>query len=75
MTTIAAVLGAPLILVADTGSELPRPLGISTASGLTVSQMLTLFTTPVIHRHFDRLAMRLTDVRATNPILPEAPAE
>ena len=59
MTTMAAVLGAlPLMLGTGAGSELRHPLGISIVGGLLVSQMLTLFTTPVIYLWFDRLAMR-----------------
>jgi multidrug efflux pump len=56
MTTMAALLGAlPLALGAGTGSELRRPLGISIVGGLLVSQMLTLFTTPVVYLYLDRL--------------------
>jgi multidrug efflux pump len=56
MTTMAAVLGAlPLALGTGTGSELRRPLGISIIGGLIVSQMLTLFTTPVVYLYLDRL--------------------
>jgi multidrug efflux pump len=59
MTTMSALLGAlPLMLGAGVGSELRRPLGISIVGGLIVSQMLTLFTTPVIYLFFDRLARR-----------------
>jgi multidrug efflux pump len=59
MTTMAAVLGAlPLMLGTGAGSELRHPLGISIVCGLLVSQMLTLFTTPVIYLWFDRLAIR-----------------
>jgi multidrug efflux pump len=59
MTTMAAVLGAlPLMLGTGTGSELRHPLGISIVGGLLVSQVLTLFTTPVIYLWFDRLSMR-----------------
>jgi len=59
MTTMAAVLGAlPLMLGTGAGSELRNPLGISIVGGLLVSQMLTLFTTPVIYLWFDRLALR-----------------
>ncbi len=56
MTTMAALLGAvPLALGSGTGSELRRPLGITIIGGLLVSQLLTLFTTPVIYLQFDRL--------------------
>jgi multidrug efflux pump len=59
MTTMAAVLGAlPLMLGTGAGSELRHPLGISIVGGLLVSQMLTLFTTPVIYLWFDRLGTR-----------------
>jgi len=58
MTTMAALLGAlPLALGTGTGSELRRPLGISIAGGLIVSQMLTLFTTPVVYVYMDRLRL------------------
>jgi multidrug efflux pump len=58
MTTMAALLGAmPLALGTGTGSELRRPLGISIAGGLIVSQMLTLFTTPVVYLYMDRLRL------------------
>jgi multidrug efflux pump len=61
MTTMAAILGAlPLMLGTGAGSELRHPLGISIVGGLLVSQMLTLFTTPVIYLWFDRLALRFT---------------
>ncbi|MGH9496420.1 MAG: efflux RND transporter permease subunit, partial [Candidatus Sulfotelmatobacter sp.] len=56
MTTMAALLGGlPLALGTGTGSELRRPLGISIVGGLLVSQMLTLFTTPVVYLYMDRL--------------------
>ena len=60
MTTMAALLGGlPLALGTGTGSELRRPLGISIVGGLIVSQMLTLFTTPVVYLYMDRLRIRL----------------
>jgi multidrug efflux pump len=70
MTTMAAILGAlPLLVGTGTGSELRRPLGLAIIGGLIVSQMLTLFTTPVIYLLFDRLSRRFS------PKPPEAPAE
>jgi multidrug efflux pump len=58
MTTMAAMLGAlPLAIGLGTGSELRRPLGISIVGGLIFSQMLTLFTTPVVYLYMDRLSL------------------
>jgi multidrug efflux pump len=60
MTTVAAIFGAlPLMFGTGTGSELRHPLGVSIVGGLLVSQVLTLFTTPVIYLMFDRIATRL----------------
>jgi multidrug efflux pump len=59
MTTMAALFGAlPMAFGTGTGSELRRPLGITIAGGLIVSQMLTLYTTPVVYLFFDRLRLR-----------------
>ncbi len=61
MTTMAAMLGGvPLALGTGIGSELRKPLGISMVGGLIVSQVLTLYTTPVIYIFFDKLARRFS---------------
>jgi multidrug efflux pump len=59
MTTLAALFGAlPLMLSTGSGAELRQPLGLVMVGGLLVSQVLTLFTTPVVYLFFDRLAQR-----------------
>jgi multidrug efflux pump len=76
MTTMAALLGAlPLALGGGTGAELRRPLGISIVGGLLVSQVLTLFTTPVVYLVFDRMAARLRRFRVGNVEESAAPAD
>ncbi|MGD0221833.1 MAG: efflux RND transporter permease subunit [Terriglobia bacterium] len=76
MTTMAAMLGAvPLALGTGTGSELRRPLGIAIIGGLIVSQLLTLYTTPVVYLYFDRLQNWRHRAQVTIPAtdLPLAP--
>jgi multidrug efflux pump len=66
MTTMAALFGGlPLALGTGVGSELRTPLGITIVGGLIVSQVLTLYTTPVVYLYFDRLAQRLNGRRAS----------
>jgi multidrug efflux pump len=73
MTTMAALLGGlPLALTSGTGSELRNPLGITIVGGLLLSQLLTLYTTPVVYLAFDRLGRRFSRFRVGNPI--EEPA-
>jgi multidrug efflux pump len=75
MTTMAALLGGvPLALGSGTGSELRRPLGITIVGGLIVSQVLTLYTTPVVYLFFDRLARRLQTLRVGNAVNEPSPA-
>jgi multidrug efflux pump len=76
MTTMAAMLGGvPLALGKGVGSELRHPLGITIVGGLAVSQVLTLFTVPVVYLTFDRLAFRLRSLRFGNRIEEEALVE
>ncbi|MBU6297714.1 MAG: MdtB/MuxB family multidrug efflux RND transporter permease subunit [Alphaproteobacteria bacterium] len=75
MTTVAAMFGAlPLMLGNGTGSELRHPLGISIVGGLIVSQMLTLFTTPVIYIYFDKLMRGIRARRGGSPSAETDPA-
>ena len=76
MTTMAALLGGlPLALGSGIGSELRRPLGISMVGGLIVSQVLTLYTTPVIYIFFDHLAQRFSGRHASGRSTAPAPAD
>jgi len=69
MTTLAALFGAlPLVLSGGDGSELRQPLGITIVGGLVVSQLLTLYTTPVVYLFFDRLRLRFTRKSRQSPI-------
>ena len=75
MTTLAAMFGAlPLALGLGTGGELRQPLGLSIVGGLLVSQMLTLFTTPVVYLYLDRLRWYLSRHRGTQPAPAPRPA-
>src|SRR5207244_12093680 len=66
MTTMAALLGAlPLAVSTGMGAELRRPLGIAIVGGLILSQILTLYTTPVVYLAFDRLAKPIGERRAS----------
>ena len=68
MTTMAALLGGiPLALGTGIGSELRRPLGIAMVGGLLLSQVLTLYTTPVIYIFFDNLARRFSHLKGGRP--------
>jgi len=72
MTTMAAILGAlPLAMETGTGHELRQPLGITIIGGLLLSQLLTLYTTPVVYMTFDRLGLRLRGER--RPLFSRGP--
>ncbi len=74
MTTMAAMLGAiPLAIGSGYGAELRRPLGISIVGGLIVSQLLTLYTTPVVYLYLDRMSVRLRNARRRRLAAAAAP--
>ncbi len=74
MTTMAAMLGGlPLALGTGIGSELRKPLGITIVGGLLVSQVLTLYTTPVVYIFFDKLARRVTGAGERSSFAPSRP--
>jgi multidrug efflux pump len=76
MTTMAALFGGlPLAIGMGVGSELRRPLGIAIVGGLIVSQMLTLFTTPVVYLFFDRLQWKVMKLQRLGAELEEAPGD
>jgi multidrug efflux pump len=74
MTTLAALFGAlPLAIESGTGSELRFPLGITIIGGLLLSQLLTLYTTPVIYLLLDRVHRRLSGSRSRPEPDPSTP--
>jgi multidrug efflux pump subunit AcrB len=76
MTTMAALFGGlPLAIGMGVGSELRKPLGITIVGGLIVSQMLTLFSTPVVYLFFDRLQWRVMKLSRLGAELEEAPGD
>ena len=75
MTTMCALLGGlPLALGNGTGSELRQPLGISIVGGLIVSQMLTLYTTPVVYLYMDRMRLRFARRKRERSLAREVPS-
>jgi Cu/Ag efflux pump CusA len=73
MTTMAALLGAvPMMLGTGNGAELRQPLGYAIVGGLAVSQLLTLYTTPVVYIYFDRLQTWMFRRRTPAAVRPEA---
>jgi multidrug efflux pump subunit AcrB len=76
MTTMCALLGVlPLMLGTGTGSELRQPLGYAMVGGLVVSQVLTLFTTPVVYIYMDRLSHVGARLRSQQRVYVQAPAK
>ena len=75
MTTLAALFGAiPLAIATGPGAELRRPLGVAIIGGLIISQVLTLYTTPVIYLMLDWVQARLGGQRGQTASLPATPA-
>ena len=72
VTTAGLLGGLPLALGTGTGSELRRPLGITIVGGLIVSQVLTLFTTPVVYLFFDRIARRSRRAQGSKDVALQA---
>jgi multidrug efflux pump subunit AcrB len=74
MTTMAALLGAlPLAIGAGTGGELRKPLGVAIVGGLIFSQILTLYTTPVVYLYLDRVRLWFAGSNAHRPPTPALP--
>jgi multidrug efflux pump len=77
MTTLAALLGAlPLMLGSGEGSELRKPLGIAIVGGLVVSQVLTLYTTPVVYLYLEKIRVTVNRRRGhsvADEVVPEGP--
>jgi len=75
MTTMCAMLGGvPLMIGTGTGSELRQPLGVAIVGGLIVSQLMTLFTTPVVYLYLDGITRRLSSLRAfAQHVMPHRP--
>ena len=72
MTTLAAIFGAlPLVLGSGDGAELRQPLGITIVGGLIMSQLLTLFTTPVVYLSFDSLRQRWASKKTASRLKTE----
>jgi multidrug efflux pump len=76
MTTLAALFGAiPLMFSGGAGAELRQPLGLVLVGGLLLSQVLTVFTTPVVYLFFDRLVRKVRRVDAHSPMKSAVPAK